>query len=352
MSLSPSRPPNLSCHTDTHIPSTAHLQASFADLPATPDSVSLADAKRDVHHKLRNATIAKTWDLPDTTLYEQSPYITATANGSIDLSLSMAGYIDFNISTHKFDQLYVDIKATTVADVVLALELGGLAYNNTFSYKAAAGYYLVKIPGILTFGPDLELGVGAELNANMTGSVVMDIGAGIDGASLHLDLVGNTTKAQGWEPEHHASLKLSHTASLTVRPFINLAVELGFKVLGDTIDLSAGIRPEISFPMSITSDVHEGVAIEGTGLHNNATAGSTAPKSTNPSTSTSAAPAAVSSSKPLTNGTVTENHGTCFNGLGVDTDFEFKLEAFFTKYWKTNLYTYEKPIAQQCYSWN
>lgn len=211
----------------------------------------------------------------------------------------------------------MDVEASTSADLILAVDVNA-AYDNTFSYNASVGYYLVDVPGILTFGPDLVLSVGAEVSAEAAVSVELDLGAGIDAATMHLDLVGDTTSASGWEPTYHANLTLKEEAVIGVRPFVAVTVELGFDILSGLLDLSAGLTPEVSFPTTITLSAEQDVGVADGG-----------------------------------NVTVTQpgTDGVCSNGVEVLSEFEFTLDAFVTQFWSTNLYNVTLPIADECYSW-
>lgn len=294
------------------------MSTNFTGLPTSTTALT-PTRKRDIILDTGNGTLAAAWDLGNVTLFEYEPYVVATADASVDVSLTVSGYLDFDIWSFSLDALYVDVAATTSADLVLDVDVKA-AYNDTFSYSAAVGYYLVDVPGIITIGPDLTLAVGADVSASGAVSVSLDLGADVDDATLHLDLVGDDTAASGWEPTYHANVTISEEVAVGVTPFVAVTVELAFKVLGGLLDLSAGLTPRASFPTTATLSASQEVDV-GTGTGGNVTI------------------------------TQPGGDGNCSNGALVESDFLFTLGAFVTEFWSTTLYNVTVPIADECYSW-
>lgn len=289
----------------------AFMRANFTGIPTPRPS------KRDIILDPSDVTIATAWDLPSLTLYEQAPYFTAKADSlSLNLAVTLGGYMDFNVLGLSLEALYVDVDTTTTADMVLSVNAAA-PYNQTFSYSDAVGYYLVDVPGILTFGPELSFAVGAEVDVDAAVDVVLDVGAGIDNGTIHLDFVGDGTKAAGWEPTYHANLNLSEAATVGVAPFVAVTVGLDFKILGGLLDLSGGLTPKVEFPVTATLDAQQSV-----GAGNGTT---------------------VTVAQPGAKG--------CSNGVEVVSDFYFGLDAFVTEFWSDTLYNVTVPIAHECYSW-
>ncbi|KAF3760968.1 hypothetical protein M406DRAFT_239251, partial [Cryphonectria parasitica EP155] len=297
----------------------SYMRANFTGLPSTTSTVtSTRRRKRDVVIDPSDVTISTEWDLPATTLYEYDPYFTAKADsGAVALSVMLGGYLDFDVSSATLASLYVDVETTTSVDLVLELDVTA-PYDGNFSYGDGVEYYLVNVPGILTFGPELTLAVGAEISVDAAVDIVLDLGAEIDNGTVHLDLVGNGTTAAGWTPSYHANLTLGEEATVGVTPFVSVTVELDFEILGGLLDLSAGLTPEVSFPVTATLDAAQGVSA-GTGTN-------------------------------VTVAQVVDGAG-CSNGVEVLSDFEFNLELFVTEFWSESLYNVTVPIADECYSW-
>lgn len=294
------------------------MSANFTAIPGQSGTMVPTKTRRDIVLDPDAVSVAAEWDLPSLTLYEQDPYITATANsGSVSLGVTLDGYLDFDIWTLSLESLYVDASTTISADVELEL-LVKAGYSDTFSFSQGIEYYVVDIPGILSFGPELSFAVGASVDIDAAIDVVLDVGAEIANGTMHLDFVGNETVAEGWAPTYYANLTLSEEGVIGVTPFFSVTVGLDFTILSGLLDLSGGLTPKVGFPLTATLDATQEVS---------ASSGS--------------------------NLTITQvgASGTCSNGLEVVSDFEFTLDAFLTEFWETNLYNVTVPIADECWSW-
>lgn len=293
------------------------MRANFTGIPAA--ATNTPSTKRDIVLDSGDVTVSADWAFGPLTLYEYENYFTATANSAtVGVSVTLSGYLDFNVWGLALEDLYVDVETSTYAD--LSLELNVTApYDNTWSYAIGYEYYLVDVAGLLTFGPEISLSVGADLAVEGAVDVILDIGAEIENGTLHLDLIGDSTAAAGWVPTYHANLTLSEEASIEVSPFLTVGIELEFEVLGGLLDLSSGLTPKVSFPVNVTLDAEQDIDV---GTSTNDT---------------------VTISQPT--------DGTCKNGVEVVSDFEFTLDAFVTEYWSDTLYSITIPIADECYSW-
>lgn len=238
----------------------------------------------------------------------------------MDVSVTVGGYLDYDVLKSKVEALYIDVETTASADLVLGLGVHA-PYTKTFSYDAGLEYYLIGVAGILTFGPAISLSVGADLSFDAGIDVTLALGAAVDKGTLHMDLVGDSKQAGGgWEtPTHYANLTLAESMSVGVSPFVALTVELDFELLGGALDLSSGLTPKLEFPTTAKLGSEQG-----------ASAGS-------------------GGNQALTI-TDTGSDG-CSNGLQVESAFELSLNAFVTEYWSDVLYNYTVPIADKCYVW-
>ncbi|KAG8169053.1 hypothetical protein KVR01_001802 [Diaporthe batatas] len=296
----------------------SYMKTQFHGLPAA----STTDpTRRDIIIDPSKLTYANTWSLPSQVLYEYDPYLTVTAqSGQLDLSVGLSGYLEFDVGALHLDALHVDFETSIASDLVLDLAVTA-PYNTTFAY-APAGlvYYIVNVPGIITFGPELLFSVGADLGVAAAVDVVLDVGAEIGNGTVHIDFVDfDATSAAGWEPTYHANVSLSEKAEVAVSPFVSFTVGVEFELLGGALDLSGGLTPKASFPTSVTLDAGQVVGA-GSG-------GDTA---------------------------VTQPGGgaaECANGAAVVSDFEFSLTAFVTQWYNQVIYDVKVPIAEECYSW-
>lgn len=300
------------------------MRANFSGLPSpTP-----LPTKRDLVLDPDDITASAAFTFGPVTLYSYEDVLTVTADtASVDVAVTLGGYLDFDIGTASLAALRVDVATSASAALVLGLNATA-PYQDTFSYSAGYEGYLVDVLGLLTLGPAVALAVGADVDARGAVDVTLGLGAAFANATLRLDLAGGEDDdgvgvgASGWGVEsasYHVNLTLSEEAALGVTPFVSVEVEIDFEILGGLLDLSGGLTPKISFPTTITLDAGQDVGV-GSG----------------------------------TNETVTVTQpvgGGCSNGVEVDSDFDFTLEAFVTEFWSSVLYNYTVNIADECYSW-
>lgn len=301
--------------TDTQ---TAYMKTQFHGLPAA----STTDpTRRDIIIDPSKLTYSNTWSLPSQVLYEYDPYITVTAqSGQLDLSVGLSGYLEFDVGALRLDALKVDFETSIKSDLVLDLAVTA-PYNTTVAYAPdGLVYYIVNVPGIITFGPELLFSVGADLGVAAAVDVVLDVGADIENGTVHIDFVDwNATQAAGWEPTYHANVSLSEKAEVAVSPFVSFTVGVEFELLGGALDLSGGLTPKASFPTTVTLDAGQEI---GAGSGENTS--------------------------------VTQPGGgaaECTNGAAVVSDFEFSLTAFVTQWYNQVIYDVKVRIAEECYAW-
>lgn len=294
------------------------MRADFSGIPASTSSTSSA-AKRDIVIDSDDFTVTADFEVGPVTLFSYEDYVSVTANkAEANVSVTLSGYLDFDIWSFSLEELYVDVETSAYADLNVEVSVTA-SYNDSFSYDIGYVASLVDVTGILTFGPGISLAVGADLDVDVAVDVTLDVGAEIASGTLHLDLIGDDTAATGWEPTYHANLTISEEGLIAVDPFLSVTVGIEFEILGGLLDLSSGLTPKVSFPTTITLDATQEIDI-----------GS------------------------ATNGTLTVTQAGsdgCSNGVEVDSDFEFTLEAFVTEFWSTVLYNYTTAIADECYSW-
>lgn len=292
------------------------MKTQFHGLPAAS---SVDPTRRDIIIDPDKLTYSNTWNLPSQVLYEYDHVKVTAQSGQLDLSVGLSGYLEFDVGALSLDALHVDFETSIKSDLVL--ELGVTApYNNTFAYTPdALVYYIVNVPGIITFGPELLFSVGADLDVLAAVDVVLDVGAEVANGTVHVDFVDfNATAAKGWEPTYHANVSLSEKAAVAVSPFVSFTVGVEFELLGGALDLSGGLTPRASFPTTVTLDAGQDV---GAGSGENTTV---------------AQPGGAEA---------------CTNGAAVVSDFEFSLTAFVTQWYNQVIYDVKVPIADECYSW-
>ncbi|KAH8895788.1 hypothetical protein GQ53DRAFT_640483 [Thozetella sp. PMI_491] len=288
----------------------AKTAISFSNIPAAD-----ASEKREIKINSTAVTISGDISLPSpVTLYEYSPYVTATAKSAdISASVTLSGYIEYIILQGKLNEFYVDIDTSVSADVVLEVDVNA-AYTQTFSYQTGnLEYAFVNIPGIINIGPALNFDIGVALAASGAVVVSGEVGAAIADGNIHLDFVDtNKTTTKGWTPTYNAGLNISEKAGISVDPFLDLTVELEFELLSGLLDLSGGVTAQPRFNNDFILTASQDVS---------------------------------------TGGGVTQPGTACDQGVEIISEFEFSVIAFVTQFWKDTVYSVTVPIADKCYSW-
>lgn len=213
--------------------------------------------------------------------------------------------------------LVLYLETNTTSDLVLDFGID-FPSNKTFSYNKALDFYVVDIPGVLSFGPQMAFTIGAEVIADAGVDVVLDLSSTLYNGSFTLDYTGDVSASGSWSPTFDITVEISEAAGVSVTPFVTSLFELDFSILGGAFNASGGIAPNVSFPTTVALDADEEI-----GGGKNATA------------------------------TVTEKgSGACEDGVELVSDFDFNLDAFVTGKWNDEYaYNVSLPILDQCLSW-
>jgi hypothetical protein len=261
-------------------------------------------------------TISAALALPSaTTLYTLSPYLTVSADeASFTSNLTFSGYLKYSWSKVKLEDLYFDIDAGYSADLTLSADITS-SYNTTFSYSPTAlTYSFISVPGILSLGPELTFSIDAEVSASEAVTITAGAEVAMADGNVHLDLLNkNNTKTSGWTPTYTASAEVTGNITATFNPKAALTVELSIVFFGGLIDLSTGVTATPGFENSFILTAAEGFDLSGV--------------------------------EDLTSA------GTCADGLELQSNFTFAIEAFATEWWKEEVYNVTIPLLDKCYSW-
>ncbi len=251
---------------------------------------------------------------PDTVLYSYSPYLTVTANeASFASNVTVSGYLKYNWLTFSLNDLYFDI------DVGFSSALGltavvGASYNQTFTYSPSPLYYGLTVPGVIELGPELIFAIDVEVYASAETTLSTQVGVGLADGNVHVDLLDESnTSTSGWVPTYSASASITGSAEAQLNPTASLTVEIECKIFGGLIDLSTGLTAKPSF----TNDfkLTGGAGVDLTGYED------------------------------LT------GNGTCEDGLAIDSEFAFVLDAFATEWYSTELYSVDLTIFKGCFNY-
>lgn len=235
-------------------------------------------------------------------------------SGSVAAAVTFSGYLKYNWLTFSINDLYFDIDTDFSADLALSIDVTS-SFDTTFTYAPdALSYSLISVPGILDLGPALQFAIGGEISVSEAVDLTTDVGMALADGNIHLDLLdeGNTSTS-GWTPTYTASVNISGEVDAEINPYVSLTVEVAISFLGGLIDLSSGLTAKPGFNNTITLTAAEGVDLTG-----------------------------VSG---------TTSNGTCAEGLALESEFVFELDAFATQWYSADLYNTAIPLLDECYSW-
>lgn len=208
-------------------------------------------------------------------------------------------------------ELQIYLETNTTSDLVLDFAFG-TAYNNTFRYTTGLEKYLVNIPGVLSFGPDISFEIGAAVAANAGVDVTLDLASAITNGSFTLDYTGNLSYAGSWDPTFDISVSVSEAAAVAVTPYVTSSFALDVQLLDGAYNVSGGIAPSSRFPTEIALAATQGGGGSGGG----------------------------------------ETAAACEDGVSVESDFTFSLYAFVAGKWNDEyLYNVTLAVLDSCLSW-
>ncbi|KND87082.1 hypothetical protein TOPH_08253 [Tolypocladium ophioglossoides CBS 100239] len=317
----------------TDIKSTAGLtEISFSSIPV--------HSKRATNLDVNGLTLAHSLSLPHATKlysYHHDPnvdvHVTADS-AALSMGATFSGKLRYSIFKAKLHEMSFDIDAHASVDLVLTTSLT-TEFNTTFTYGAPPlTYSIVKVPGIVSLGPALDIAIGVYLAADAGVSVTTNLGAEIANGNFHLDFLDQSrSSATGWKPTFHAAANISEHAAVAIDPYVDITAKLDFQLLGGLVDLSGGMtaRPRFNNDFTLNgnqhvNDVNDVNNLNGTWHRQD---------------------------KGRTHA-VARSQGEfagCAQGLGIKSGFEFSVIAFVTQWWKKTIYSVDVPIADKCYSW-
>lgn len=194
-------------------------------------------------------------------------------------------------------ELEVYLETNTTSDLVLDFDFY-VPYNGTFAYTQSVDKYLVDIPGVLSFGPEIYFEIGADVAADAGVDVILDLSSAIDNGTFTLDYTGNLSYSGSWKPTFDINVNISEEAAVEVTPYVTSTFQLDFEILGGEYNVSGGVSPSSKFPTEISLAAEQDVG----------------------------------------------KRASCDNGLSVDSDFDFTLFAFVSGLWDEE-YLYNKTVS-------
>ncbi|TVY78137.1 hypothetical protein LSUE1_G004827 [Lachnellula suecica] len=294
----------------TDVNSTAAYTEIYFGQPSTGSSnLTTRDITLNPSYTFSNAVA-----LPSTVLYSYDPYLTATADtASFSSNVTLSGYLAYNWLTFHIDSLYFDVDVTFDSDLSISAEVAA-SYGATFSYAPTALYYGLSVPGLVELGPQLQFGVDAYVSASAAVNITTAFGLGLADGNVHLDLLESAdTTTSGWTPTYSASADISGQAVATLNPNATFTVELAISFFGGLLDLSSGVTAKPGFTNEFTLAGSAAVDLEG-----------------------------VSN---------TNSSGLCTQGLAIDSEFNFAVDAFVTEFYSAEVYSVNVPLLDECFSW-
>ncbi|KAJ4392263.1 hypothetical protein N0V93_005888 [Gnomoniopsis smithogilvyi] len=255
--------------------------------------------------------------LNETVLFSDDSFTATLDSGDLSLSVTVGGSLTYNVLKSELVELILYLETNTTSDLVIDFGID-FPSNETFSYTKALDYYVVDVPGVISFGPQISFVIGAELVADAAVDVVLDLSSTIYNGSFTLDYTGNLSASGSWSPTFDVSVEISEAAGVSVNPFVTSLFELDLSILGGVFNVSGGIAPNVSFPTTVALDADQEI-----GGGKNETV------------------------------TITDKGSdACENGVELVSDFDFSLDAFVVGQWNDEYaYNVSLPILDQCLSW-
>lgn len=211
------------------------------------------------------------------------------------------------------EELYFDIDADFEAEAELSAAVTS-AYDATFTYSPSTLAYIISVPGIISIGPELKFAIGAEVSASEAVDITTALAVSIPDGTVHVDLLNQAaTTTSGWTPRYAVSAAITGDVATEINPFVALTVELSIIAFSGLVDLSTGVTAKPGFTNTFLLTAAE--AVDLSGFKN------------------------VTSS------------GTCAQGLALESDFTFAIDAFVTQWWSEEVYSVTVPLLEECYTW-
>ncbi|KKA29995.1 hypothetical protein TD95_003827 [Thielaviopsis punctulata] len=295
----------------------SNLEMTFDSIPAG------ALTKRTSANDLLSFGFAKA--LPnDTVLFDDNKYVKVVADEAwFTTNITFSGKMNFNFWHFKMEQLYFDIDVDFESEAAMSAEVKA-KYMQVFKYAPKdLSFTLVAVPGIITLGPGVQFGLGAEIDVDAAVNAKVDLGFAVPEGKVHLDMVNfGQSSATGWnKPVYHASANISQGATAVINPSLDLSVQFALKLLGGIVDLSSGFTISPSMFNTFKLVGSQGIGIDGTG--SKAGADVSLPASCAPDMS---------------------------NGVALKSDLVFNMTGFVTKYWEAPIMSLDVPIIDSCWS--
>ncbi|PBP17809.1 hypothetical protein BUE80_DR011523 [Diplocarpon rosae] len=261
---------------------------------AAPD----ATAKRA---KVSVDMIHSTLSLPENTLLYKDSYVTTVAeNVSFTSQVTFSGSLKYNWFRRQLKELYFDIDAGFTVDLALSSSVQA-ASETTFTYDLPPLYYGLVVPGVLELGPMLQFTTGAEISTSGAATLSTDLQISHVSGKIHIDvLASGKTTVSGGTPTSSFNSMAAVTFMISARLF------------GKLIDLSGGTTATTKFNNKFDSTSSIGADLDDRNTTTNADA-------------------------------------KCNNGLGVESDFAFAIDAFAPRWYSANIYQLSMPLLDKCY---
>lgn len=289
----------------------------MSSLPVRGSSYASKVHERDVDI-LEDGSVVLSHEMSveDVTLWKDEPYFSLTCDrASAFAEMTLSAYIEFSWGII-LEELSFDLSFQAGAELIVTAEATA-EYDERHAYQPDDLVWdIVNVPGWVLIGPALKFAIGAEVKASADVEVTAAQSVSLPDATLHLNALSwDETTSSGWDnPIFEANLTMSEKAELEINPFVDVGIEIKCEILSGALDLSGGVIAKSKFNNKITINGDQHIDESG------------------------------NFSQPV------EGEG-CEQGVQVQSDFEFNLDAFGTQWWSDTIYAVTVPITEECYSW-
>ncbi|KKK19006.1 hypothetical protein ARAM_001471 [Aspergillus rambellii] len=230
------------------------------------------------------------------------------SEASLDATVDISGYIQFNLLALTASKLEIDIALDLAAALNLTVSATGSLSKNLYSYTwSPISVSPFTIPGILSIGPILDVDVGVDFGIGGSADIVGNMSVSSSGL-VHLDLLNATgSSVSGLSPKATASATISALADVDLDPFVGAEAAVGITLFNGLLDLSSGVKAKATVANVFTVDADVGITEPG-------------------------------------NVTLISGTGSCSNGYWFTSDFVFNATAFVTEFYSVDLYSMDAPI--------
>ncbi len=253
-----------------------------------------------------------------TSIYEKDPYIFVTADEAwFDATVTFSGTLSYSWFSWAATQMYFDIDTEFKAELGISALVAD-SFNTSFTYNPSPVFYGCSIPGLIQLGPKIQFGIDGVIGTGAGSQIVAvsaDVQIALADGNIHLDALNQrNSHTSGWTPTYIAAASLDAETAATVDTTATLNVEIAVLFFGGLINLSTGLTARPAFLNTFT-------------------------------------PSKDLSTTHMRGVTGKNPQGLCPQGLEEKSVFDLTIDAYATRWFTGELYSYSQTIVDQCYNY-